>query len=235
MISYKEAKKSYGYYGTLDAYTWRLFKIPQDIFTFILVNLGCSPNFVTTLSFISFIASAFFFYNKLFIYGAIFYAIRFILDGVDGRIARMKKMETKFGAVYDSASSYIGTIAVSIIMVCSGQSFVYLVLPFLLNMFVLHPLDNLFLVVLGRDKDVRKHYPFLCYEDSRMFAFFIVPIIYSIALKRIELSLVFFIFYCLFVLLVCQFSWIWSNRDVLTDVSKGAIHHASFYIDKHKK
>jgi len=144
-------------------------------------------------------------------------------------------METKFGAVYDSASSYVGTIAVSIIMLSSGLSFVYLVLPFLLNMYVIHPLDNLFLVVLGRDKDIRKHYPFLCYEDSRMFAFFIVPIIYSIFLKTTEFSLVFFIFYCLFVLLVCQFSWIWSNRSVLTDISKGAIHHASFYIDKNKK
>ena len=91
---------------------------PQASFNFILNPLICrcawffvnftnfNPNFISILSFIFFIGSALFFLKSLFLLGSLCYFIRYVLDHVDGKIARLKKKTSKLGMYLDNGSGY---------------------------------------------------------------------------------------------------------------------------------
>lgn len=75
-----------------------------------LVKTNITPVQVTFIGFIIGIASAFFYgfgkYHFLLI-GALLYNINYLLDCVDGEIARVKKIGTEFGAWFDAVSDDI--------------------------------------------------------------------------------------------------------------------------------
>jgi len=72
-----------------------------------LYNLGLTPNMVTILSTIFTFLSIYFLHLDKRIYAVISYIIGYILDCVDGKIARKYNMGSDFGMVFDATSDII--------------------------------------------------------------------------------------------------------------------------------
>lgn len=72
----------------------------------IIVSLGFSPNFITTLSLISGIISAYSLYYENIYIGAFLFLLRYVLDCLDGPVARITKQTSKFGDIYDHLVDY---------------------------------------------------------------------------------------------------------------------------------
>ncbi|MEM3364177.1 MAG: CDP-alcohol phosphatidyltransferase family protein [Candidatus Micrarchaeia archaeon] len=66
-----------------------------------------SPNTITFLSIVSAAVASYLIFLGDVTYGIIFVFIAFMLDGVDGIVARAKKQETPFGAYFDGISDRI--------------------------------------------------------------------------------------------------------------------------------
>lgn len=112
-----------------------------------------TPNQITIISFIFGILSAYSFLKGTYYYlviGAMLLELSYILDCIDGRIARLKGMKSKFGAYLDIASDitkysiitlsltygqYLLTGDISIILY--GYVFMFLELVFLANMYII--------------------------------------------------------------------------------------------------
>lgn len=83
----------------------------------LLKSLGLKPNDVTSIGLIfGILGSIIIFYNL--VYGLICFIFSFLFDLFDGALSRTYKMETKFGAFYDSFTDrvvevlFIGTITI---------------------------------------------------------------------------------------------------------------------------
>ena len=96
----KKVKKNYKIFDYI------FYTRVSSYITLILLRTKVTPNQVTLISlFFSIISSIFFLqgtYINIF-FGAIFLQIAQICDAVDGEIARVKKITTKFGGFFDSA------------------------------------------------------------------------------------------------------------------------------------
>jgi archaetidylinositol phosphate synthase len=74
---------------------------------------GITPNQLTVLSLVCGIACAALYANRIFILGSALLILSAVLDLVDGGVARINKMETNFGAVFDwIADKYVDTIVI---------------------------------------------------------------------------------------------------------------------------
>ncbi|MCD6467393.1 MAG: CDP-alcohol phosphatidyltransferase family protein [Methanomicrobia archaeon] len=62
----------------------------------ILLKTGITPNHVSIITFLIALSAAFMFLRGNIILGGILTQLTSIIDGVDGEIARMKNMQTKF-------------------------------------------------------------------------------------------------------------------------------------------
>ena len=62
--------------------------------------LPCHPNDITILSFAAAIAGSYFIFLREPL-GLAFFLLAFLFDGLDGAVARAKKLETAFGAYLD--------------------------------------------------------------------------------------------------------------------------------------
>ncbi len=82
--------------------------LPAKYITFYLANRSkVSPNQITLLSFIfAVFAGVSFFYNS-YISGAVLYQISYILDIVDGSLARVKNLSSKLGAFFDVFTDWL--------------------------------------------------------------------------------------------------------------------------------
>ncbi len=106
-------------------YNWKEFKTNEDkrsknydivdksIHKFItypilptLVQLGFTPNFITTLSLICGIISFVLISYDNYICGSVFFMLRYILDCLDGPVARLTKQTSEFGDIYDHCVDY---------------------------------------------------------------------------------------------------------------------------------
>jgi len=86
---------------------------------FVLVKLiyrfPLTPNQISFISMMAGIASGIFFFfgdARSFLYGGLLYAFAYILDCVDGMIARLKKTGTPVGRIIDGAGDYVNSVAV---------------------------------------------------------------------------------------------------------------------------
>jgi hypothetical protein len=87
-----------------------LFEPIHDRCTWLIVNYTrLTPNFLSLLSFIFGIITTILFFKGNLILGGIFFELRNIGDTMDGRVARLKKIGSSFGAYYDN---YVGTWSV---------------------------------------------------------------------------------------------------------------------------
>jgi len=88
----------------LDLY---IFRKIANILVDPLHKMGLSPSNITTISlFFSFLSPVFYLYNHLII-AVIFYFIYYVLDCVDGQVARKYNECSFFGAVYDWNKDHI--------------------------------------------------------------------------------------------------------------------------------
>lgn len=193
--------------------------VPRPMFNFLLNPVICrvawffvnftnfSPNFVTLLSFIFVIGSAFFFFKGLFLFGSLCYLARYILDYVDGKIARLKKKSSKFGAYFDNGTGYVGTALCAIALVYSMDKTILLFLiPLIVMMSVIHPLQTVIVMLFLKKTRKKEYQEFLGFEDSRTMTFVLVPLIpYFIQVQDIMLLPVLTLTVLLF--FVKQFSW----------------------------
>jgi phosphatidylglycerophosphate synthase len=116
---------------------------PIDNLVYVLVEflapychmLKMTPNFITTLSIISGLSSAYFIFTYKFGLSAIFYTFAYIFDCLDGYVARKYNMVTKFGDMYDHFGDIIKVIMI-IIAFCYVNTTLFLYfLPILLYLF----------------------------------------------------------------------------------------------------
>ncbi|MBT3814199.1 CDP-alcohol phosphatidyltransferase family protein [Candidatus Woesearchaeota archaeon] len=88
-----------------------LLKYPTILLTWLFANFtNFSPNLVSFLGLIPSFISAYFYVNGNLLFGALFYLLAWLLDGVDGRLARVKSLGSKYGAFYDNYVGQIGFI-----------------------------------------------------------------------------------------------------------------------------
>ena len=81
---------------------------PAKYITYFLVNkTSITPNQVTTVSLLFAVFAGLAFWYDSFIAGAILYQVSFILDIVDGSIARSKDQSSQIGAFYDVFTDWL--------------------------------------------------------------------------------------------------------------------------------
>ena len=71
-----------------------------------LVQLGFTPNFITTISLICGIMSFILISYDNYICGSVFFMLRYIADCIDGAVARLTKQSSEFGDIYDHCVDY---------------------------------------------------------------------------------------------------------------------------------
>ena len=166
-----------------------------------------SPNFVTILSFVFLIGSAVFFFKGLFLFGSLCYLMRYILDYIDGKVARLKNKSSKLGMYLDNVTGYIGTAIIPIALIYPmDKTIILFLIPLLIIMSIIHPLKTSVVMLFLRKERARKYQQFLNFEDSRTISFVLVPLLpYFIQVKEITLLPVLILTILLF--LVKQASW----------------------------
>lgn len=174
---------------------------PQARFDFILnpltlrivwvfVNFtNFNPNFISILSFVFFIASALFFLKSFFLLGSLCYLIRYILDRVDGKMARLKNKTSKMGMCLDNYTGYIGTVMCTIALIYPlNKTIIMFLIPLLVIMSVIHPLQGIIVMLFLKQREVRNYQEFLSFEDTRTITFVFLPLLpYIIQIKTISL------------------------------------------------
>jgi len=91
--------------------------IPSKYITYYIANnTKITPNQITFLSAILSLIAGILFYNDYYILGAILFQIGYILDIVDGSLARVKNMQSRFGAFFDVFTDWLKAPLVLIIL-----------------------------------------------------------------------------------------------------------------------
>lgn len=128
----------------LDLY---IFRKIANILVDPLHKMGLSPSNITTISlFFSFLSPVFYLYNHLII-AVFFYFIYYVLDCVDGQVARKYNQCSFFGAVYDWNKDHIvGLIFLITFLLKSDYYAVFtilvLIFPMLLHIGTLDAVSN---------------------------------------------------------------------------------------------
>jgi phosphatidylglycerophosphate synthase len=68
------------------------------------------PNYISILAMICGFIAAYFFFRGLLIYGSLVFLLKFILDGTDGKLARLTNTKSKTGEKIDYYTDIIGNI-----------------------------------------------------------------------------------------------------------------------------
>ncbi len=106
---------------------------PAKYITYFLVNkTNVTPNQITTVSFLFAVFAGIAFYFHCLIIGAIFYQISYILDIIDGSIARSKGLSSKFGAFYDVFTDWLKAPILFIILFSVMDSYSLLIILYFL-------------------------------------------------------------------------------------------------------
>jgi phosphatidylglycerophosphate synthase len=99
----------------------------------ILYSLHITPNMVTMMSFICGLLSVYYLYHKKYTLSAISYLFGYILDCVDGYLARKYDQITKFGDYFDHISDSVINIMIVYIFLCRKKYYkIVIILIFLI-------------------------------------------------------------------------------------------------------
>ena len=156
--------------------------------------LRLSPNMITLLSFIAVIFSAYLSITGHLIGGALFFLLRLLLDNVDGKLARLWGVSSRWGGIFDWVTGYIGTALITIALFYNlNETLIFLLTPFIILMSLIHPLQHL-VVILILDKEAlnkmkhARYNEWMYFEDCRLIAFVLIPILASFfTIKSINL------------------------------------------------
>ncbi len=156
-----------------------------------------TPNQITLIAFLFRIITAIMFLQRYFIWGSIFYYLAYVLDCVDGSVARLTNKTSNFGRYLDHVSDLTGDIVVLISLAYSvGIPFK----PLVLAMMFMHITENFISYLAGfalKSKDealdnfvlfrifntYRKWWfnknfkSFLSFPDYTAFVFIVMPIL----------------------------------------------------------
>lgn len=124
---------------------WDLFlnlRVSKYITYYIVnhININITPNQITSLSLLFAIFSGIAFWFHFFLLGALLYQFSYILDIVDGSIARVKKLSSKIGAFYDVFTDWFKAPLLFILLFYRVEEKDYLIL--LLFLLFLNTLIN---------------------------------------------------------------------------------------------
>lgn len=97
-----------------------------------LVNIGITPNMVTTLSFICGLISVYLLYKDKYLLSGSLFILGYFFDCMDGYIARKYNMISKFGDLYDHYTDIIVNIALLIVFMCKKMDIKLKVILFVL-------------------------------------------------------------------------------------------------------
>jgi len=90
---------------------------PSKYITYYIANnTKITPNQITFLSAILSLIAGILFYNDYYVLGAILFQIGYILDIVDGSLARVKNMQSRFGAFFDVFTDWLKAPLVLIVL-----------------------------------------------------------------------------------------------------------------------
>ena len=78
-----------------------------DLLSPFFKKLNFTPNMFTTLSFLTGLLSAYYYYLKKYNFTAIFYILSYWFDTIDGHFARKYNMQTRFGDYYDHVTDVL--------------------------------------------------------------------------------------------------------------------------------
>jgi len=108
--------------------------VPSKYLTYYIANnTKITPNQVTFLSFILAIIAGGCFYSQHYICGAILYQLSYILDIVDGSLARVAQKSSAIGAFFDVFTDWLkGPILIIILLMTLDQKNVLIVILYLL-------------------------------------------------------------------------------------------------------
>lgn len=85
----------------------RFYKIFSIYITKIFIILGLRPNSITVLGFLTGIAGGFLYLAQSFFWGSIFFLVFYMLDNVDGEVARYRKLSSMFGVWLDAVAGHL--------------------------------------------------------------------------------------------------------------------------------
>jgi len=183
--------------------------IMADYSTWMIANFSkLTPNMVTIISLIFMIIGAFLYAKGLFFLGAAAIILRNVLDESDGRLARVKQHTTKIGVYLDNISSYIGEIAVIIaLFYLNDLKLIMLLVPLLTLMFFMFPLQSTIVKLMLKEIEPKNYKYFLEFEDARIVALIIIPLVYPF-LGNFNFTETTFIIYTAAIISIQQGAWL---------------------------
>ena len=94
----------------LDAW-WTVFVIDpiaiRVLWLLARAPLQVSPNAITILSLVAGVASAYYFWQRGYVAGALLYQLSFLFDCIDGKLARLQNRSSRFGGFYDGFVNHL--------------------------------------------------------------------------------------------------------------------------------
>ena len=101
----------------INIFIFRFLTLPL---TYFLVNFtNITPNVITLFSAIFGIFAAYFYATDLILYGAISYVLSYLMDAIDGKVARIKDIKTSYGSWLDIFVDRFNFTIITISLSCS--------------------------------------------------------------------------------------------------------------------
>jgi phosphatidylglycerophosphate synthase len=101
----------------INIFIFRFLTLPL---TYFLVNYtNITPNVITLSSAIFGIFAAYFYATNLILYGVISYLLSYLMDAIDGKIARIKNIKTNYGSWLDIFVDRFNFVIITISLSCS--------------------------------------------------------------------------------------------------------------------
>lgn len=100
-------------------------------------KFGITPNMITTMSTICGFSSAYLIYKHQFLLSAGLFMFAYIFDCLDGYVARMYNMVTKFGDYYDHVTDMLKFIAYSIALAVVNLKLFLMFVPIIIYLLFL--------------------------------------------------------------------------------------------------
>jgi phosphatidylglycerophosphate synthase len=130
--------------------TWyaSIFVLPvaNKLILYFTNNKKLTPNQITSIALILRFMTMLLFFNDYFIIGAISYYIAYVLDCVDGPVARLTDQTSEFGRYFDHISDLVGDILILCALAYSQGLFLS---PIILSMIFMHVAESYISFITG--------------------------------------------------------------------------------------
>lgn len=117
-FKYSEVKTTFHYREPwINIFLLKYLTLPL---TYFIVNYTkLTPNIITIFSLLFGITSAYFYFNNQVLLGALCYIFSYLMDAIDGKVARLKKIKSDYGAWLDIFVDRFNFIIITIALSCA--------------------------------------------------------------------------------------------------------------------